>query len=48
MSMIQDILKRCVPYDDEQEWFDYKENWFEIDEIGQYISALSNAAAMAG
>lgn len=48
MSKIQEIIKRCLSYDDEQEWFDYKENWFEPDEIGQYISALSNAAAMAG
>ena len=48
MSNVVEIVKRCLSFDDEQEWFDFKDNWFEIDEIGQYISALSNAAVMAG
>lgn len=48
MSNIPEIVKRCLSYGDEQEWFDFKDNWFELDEIGQYISALSNAAAMVG
>ena len=43
MSNVIEIVKRCLSFDDEQEWFDFKDNWFEIDEIGQYISALSNA-----
>ena len=42
------MQKRCLSCDDEQEWFDFKDSWYELDEIGQYISALSNAAAMAG
>lgn len=48
MSNVIDIVKRCLSFEDEQEWFDFKDNWYELDEIGQYISALSNAAAMAG
>lgn len=48
MSNIPEIIKRCLSYDDEQEWFDFKDSWYELDEIGQYISALSNAAVMAG
>ena len=48
MSNIPEIIKRCLSYDDEQEWFDFKDSWYELDGIGQYISALSNAAAMAG
>ena len=48
MSNVTEIVKRCLSYNDEQEWFDFKDNWLEINEIGQYISALSNAAAMAG
>ena len=31
--------------DNEQEWFEFKENWFEPVQLGEYISALSNAAA---
>lgn len=48
MSNITEIAKRCLSYEDEHEWFDFKENWLEPNEIGKYISALSNAAAMAG
>ena len=48
MSNIPEIIKRCLSYDDEQEWFDFKDSLYELDGIGQYISALSNAAAMAG
>ncbi len=31
--------------DDEQEWFEFKENWFQPDVLGEYVSALSNVAA---
>lgn len=30
------------------EWFEFKENWYNANGIGEYISSLSNAAAMAG
>ena len=33
---------------DECEWIEYKENWFDRDELGTYISAMSNAAAFHG
>ena len=46
MSYVSEILNRCLACDNEEEWFDFKDNWFVPDEIGQYISALSNAAAM--
>ncbi len=42
-------VKKIVPdlckYKDEQEWFEFKENWFEPVALGEYVSALSNAAA---
>lgn len=42
-------VKSCVielcRYKGEQEWFEFKENWFEPVILGEYISALSNAAA---
>ncbi|MCI6113870.1 MAG: ATP-binding protein [Spirochaetales bacterium] len=37
-----------LQYDSEEEWFEYKENWFDAHGIGEYISALSNAAAIRG
>lgn len=42
-------LKKIVPelceYNEGQEWFEFKVNWFEPVALGEYISALSNAAA---
>lgn len=32
----------------QREWFEFKESWFKADELGEYISALSNSAAIAG
>ena len=29
-------------------WFEFKENWFEPHALGEYISGMSNAAAMVG
>ncbi len=42
---IQSIVKELCTYSDEQEWFEFKENWFQPETLGEYISALSNAAA---
>jgi predicted HTH transcriptional regulator len=42
-KLISDLLTY-----DEEEWLEFKENWFEPHAIGEYISALSNAAAMRG
>lgn len=44
MGLIDKILELCA-YDDEQEWFEFKENWFQAEELGEYVSAISNAAA---
>ncbi len=43
-----DIIRELLEYDSEREWFEFKVNRFEPDELGEYISALSNSAAMAG
>ena len=48
MSTVLEILNYCMSHDDEVEWFEYKENFDDPDQIGQYIAALSNAAVMAG
>ena len=44
MSLTDKIIELCS-YDDEQEWFEFKENWFQPEALGEYVSALSNAAA---
>ncbi len=46
--IIDDIVYDLIKRTDEEEWFDFKENWFNSVEIGEYISAISNAAAVCG
>ena len=45
---IDDIIYDLIERSDEEEWFDFKENWFNPVEIGEYISAISNAASVCG
>ena len=44
MGLKEKVLELCS-YSDEQEWFEFKENWFQADGLGEYVSALSNSAA---
>ncbi|MBS5062604.1 MAG: putative DNA binding domain-containing protein [Hungatella hathewayi] len=48
MSGIIDIINELREYDSEREWFEFKENWFIANELGEYMSALSNSAAIDG
>ena len=45
---IKQLIKDLCQRKNEEEWFEFKENWYEPHEIGEYISALSNSAAIAG
>ena len=40
------IINDLRAFKEEKEWFDFKENWFDANGIGEYISALSNGAAL--
>ena len=42
------IVKDLIAYPTEANWFEFKENWYEPVAIGEYISSLSNAAALEG
>ena len=42
---IKSIVKELCAYDDEQERFEFKENWFQPETLGEYVSAMSNADA---
>lgn len=44
MDIKQIVLDLCA-LNDEQEWFEFKGNWFQPEVLGEYVSALSNAAA---
>lgn len=45
MKKLEKKVRSLCDKDNEQEWFEFKENWFEPVQLGEYISALSNAAA---
>ena len=45
MKKIEETVRNLCDKDNEQEWFEFKENWFEPVQLGEYVSALSNAAA---
>lgn len=48
MDKYLDILENLLRLQDEYEWLDFKENWFNKDEIGEYISAIANGACLCG
>ena len=48
MNELKSIVKKLITHKHEEEWFEFKENWFKADELGEYISALSNSAAIMG
>ena len=48
MDMLEQKINELRVYTAEEEWFEFKENWYNETGIAEYISALSNAAAMHG
>ena len=48
MMTFEEVVNELRSYDKEKEWFEFKENWFSADELGEYISALANSAAIEG
>ena len=45
---LNDLLENLIARDYEEDWFEFKENWFEPHALGEYISGMSNVAAMVG
>ena len=39
------VVKDLISHKHEEEWFEFKVNWYEPHELGVYISALSNVAS---
>lgn len=44
----EELVLELKRYMNEEEWFEFKANWYEPKALGEYISALSNAASMQG
>ena len=45
---IQRLLSELFQFSKERQWFEFKENWFGRIALGEYVSVLSNAAALMG
>ena len=45
---LNDLINELIGFKYEKEWFEFKENMKSDNEIGEYISALSNGAAYLG
>lgn len=48
MDDLKKIVQSLLSSVSEEEWYEFKENWYDAVGIGEYISSLSNAAAMCG
>ena len=42
MSNVMEDINELCQYESEYEWFEFKENWYKPDELGEYKSAISN------
>ncbi len=48
MKNLKAVVKDLIAHPHEEEWFEFKVNWYEHRTLGEYISALSNVAAIQG
>ncbi len=44
----EDLVRELCALPHETEWVEFKENYKNPEQVGQYISALANAAATRG
>lgn len=42
------LVNELRSYGFEKEWFEFKENWLQPIQLGEYVSAISNSAALLG
>lgn len=48
MKELNAVIRDLIAHKHEEEWFEFKANWSEHRTLGEYISALSNSAALHG
>lgn len=46
MQNLENLVKELIKYPKETEWLEFKENNINSEDIGEYISALSNSATL--
>ncbi len=47
-NSLREVLEDLLSRNYEEDWFEFKENWFVPHQLGEYISGMSNVAAMVG
>ncbi|MCK5717775.1 MAG: hypothetical protein KAH77_09835 [Thiomargarita sp.] len=45
---LQSLLTELRHLSTETEWLEFKQNYNKFDELGEYIAALANSAALCG
>jgi ATP-dependent DNA helicase RecG len=48
VEYLQSLLKELVALNQETEWAEFKYNSIKPEDLGEYISALANSAALLG
>ena len=48
VEYLQSLLKELVTLNQETEWAEFKHNSIKPEDLGEYISALANSAALLG
>ena len=44
MNKYLEIIKNLISHQTEEEWFEFKENWYEAHGIGEYTSKIGRAS----
>jgi ATP-dependent DNA helicase RecG len=47
-EQLRELVQNLAALPTETEWVEFKQNYADLDGVGQYISALSNSAALQG
>ncbi len=48
MSELTELVKSLIENKSEEEWYEFKDSWFDPVGIAEYISSMSNVAALMG
>lgn len=48
MGDLTELVKRLIVNNTEEEWYEFKDSWFDPVGIAEYISSMSNVAALIG
>lgn len=44
---IEKLVETLMAWDHEADWFEFKQNRFDLEKFGEYVTALANSAILA-